>query len=114
MKFSGLSFPRAMNLSIVASLLSGSQMMRLLKDYAKSSRRERRIVLPSTKCIRKAVCYYLVEKHRGDYDAVMRELKGDGGTLGAIYVTRQKVRALYESRAKEIEIENEEISSSPL
>ena len=109
MKYSDLSFPKKLNLSILAPLLSDSQMLVLIKAYSQRSHEERKIILPSKSCLRKCIAYFLIKKHKGDFSAVMEALRDGEKVLakGGHFITN--IKRLCAQRAKEIkrEISNE-------
>lgn len=100
--FAKLCWPKKMNLQLLLKFMPEDVLKTLITDNAYKPRLERRIILPSHKCIRKVLFYYLVEKHDGDYDKVMAEIKGDFRTLKMLDVSRQKVREFYAQRKREI------------
>ena len=107
MKFKDLIFPRALNLHILSEILDEGQMMDLMKKYEGGTRKERRIILPSRKLIRKCIIYYLAIKHKENFDEVLKELKGDLELPKEAGLRRDKIKELYETRKKELELENE-------
>jgi len=101
-----MSWPRGLNLDILFTRLNEKECSALIKTYSDESRGRRRIVLPSRRCIKKVFIHYLVEKHDGDFDQVMEELKGGKDKfLKDLGIRRDKVRQLYEQRKREIQRE---------
>ena len=104
-KLKNLRLPQGLNLAVLESLLPEEKLGKLVYEYAKKSRKERRIILPSTTCLRKCLVWYLVEKHKGDFDAVLDILKGEEKFLGNALLHRGNIKKLYEQRKREIENE---------
>ncbi len=109
MKLKDLHLPKGLNLDFLLNFLSEEELMAVIGDYADKPRKERKIILPSRTCLRKCLAYYLVEKHEGDFDAVMDILRGEEKILGNALLHKGNIKKLYEQRKKEIvkEIENE-------
>jgi len=91
-----------MNLHLLLESMSEADLRQLIVDNAFMPRSQRRIVLPSHKTLRKVMFFYLVQKHEGNYDLVMREIKGNFRTLKMLDVSRQKVREFFNQRKREI------------
>lgn len=102
MKFSDLIFPKAMNLHILSEILGDDQMMNLILQNESEERRDRRIILPSRKLIRKCIIYYLAIKHKENFDEVLKELMGDSELPEEAGLRKDKIIELYQSRKKEI------------
>ena len=102
MKFNDLIFPRAMNLHILSEISDDGQMMALIKKYESGTRETRRIILPSRKLIKKCIIYYLMQKHKENFEEVLKELKGNFKTLEEADLRKDKIIELYEQRKKEI------------
>lgn len=106
-----LNWPRGLNLDVLSEFLSEEELRTLILKNLEKSRLERRIVLPSAKCFKKAVCYYFgcqVEEGKMGWDEVMVKIKGNAKTLKELDITRRKVKLLYQQRKKEItELKNE-------
>lgn len=111
-EFEKLSWPRKMNLDILQKYLTEQQMKQIIVDHCRERRVERRIQLPSIKCMKKVIFYYLVKKCGGNYKLVMEELKGNFKFLKQLGLERCNVRRLFLQRQKEIgrekEIKNEQ------
>lgn len=105
MKYSDLIFPKAMNLHLLSEILDDDQMMKLILENEGKTRKERRIILPSEKLLRKCIIYYLVIKHGENFEKVLEELKGDSESLDEAGLRKDKILELYENRKKEIENE---------
>ncbi|TET67486.1 MAG: hypothetical protein E3J56_12825 [Candidatus Aminicenantes bacterium] len=105
MKFSDLIFPKALNLHILSEILDDGQMMDLIKRCEGGTRKERRIILPSRKLIRKCIIYYLAIKHKENFAEVLKELKGDFESLEEAGLREDKIIELFDQRKKEIKNE---------
>jgi hypothetical protein len=105
MRFNDLIFPKALNLHFLSEILDEDQMMTLIKKYEAGTRKERRIILPSRKLIRKCIIYYLVIKHKGNFEEVLGVLKGDLELPEEAGLRKDKIIELFEQRKKEIENE---------
>lgn len=106
MKYSEIIFPQGLNLHLLSGILDDDQMMKLVLQNENKERTARRIILPSRKLLRKCVIYHYVRRHKGNFDEVMRELKGDFKSQNEALLNRKKIIKLYEQRCKEIEKEN--------
>lgn len=105
MKFSELIFPQALNLHLLSGILDDDQMMNLILKNESKERKARRIILPSRKLLRKCVIYYYAKKHDGDFEEVLKALKGDFESPEEAGLRKDKIIELYETRKKEIENE---------
>lgn len=101
-EFEKLCWPRGLNLHLLSGFLSERELKEIIVNNCRKTRTERRIILPSQKCLKKILCHYLVEKYQENYDKVMPDLKGDFGLLKEIGIDRKQVRQLYRQREKEI------------
>jgi len=104
-EFQKLNFPKGLNLDLLSGFLSELELKEIITDNCRKTRVERRIVLPSLKCLKKVMCHYLVEKHEGNYDLAMADLKDGFRTLKQLGTDRKMVRQLFEQREKEIKRE---------
>lgn len=102
MKLRDLPLPRGLNLDVLRRFLSEGELERLIDEYAHKPHNERRIVLPSKSCLHKCLIYHLVVKHKGDFSAVIEELRGEATVLAndGHYITN--IKRLYETRKREI------------
>jgi hypothetical protein len=105
MKFKDLIFPKAMNLHLLSGTLDDGQMMKLILDNEGKGRKERRIILPSSKLMNKCQIYFLAIKHKENFEEVMRELKGNLDLPEEAGLRKDKIIELYEQRKKEIKNE---------
>lgn len=101
-----LSFPRAMNLHLL-ECLGEEALKQLIIANSRKSRLDRRIVLPSQKCLKKVLFHRLYIKHQGDLDKITIELRNGFKTLKELNISRKKVEMFYKQRQKEILIEQE-------
>jgi len=56
--FKDLSWPKAMNLEILIRILPEEKARLFICELSRLDRKDRRIILPSEKCIRKVLCFY--------------------------------------------------------
>jgi len=103
MRYNDLIFPKAMNLHILSEILDDDQMMALIRKFEGEGRRERRIILPSRKLMRKCIIYFLATKHEGDFEKVLEELKENLESPDEAGLRKDKIIELYETRKREIE-----------
>lgn len=107
MKFGELNFPSGLNLKLLSSVISENKLKNFIKENAGKSRRERRIVLPSHRCISKVIAYYYgkrVEEKEMNWSEVMKILKTAGGLKDLISagLERKEIKRLYKQRCREI------------
>ena len=102
MKFSDLIFPKALNLHLLSEILDDGQMMGLILNNEDKTRKERRIILPSRKLIRKCIIYYLAVKHKENFDEVLKELKGNFKSPEEAGLRKDKIVESYRQRKREI------------
>lgn len=101
-----LSLPKGLNLHILKPILPAEELEFMIKERAGMSRKDRRIVFPSQKCIRKCLIYYLVEKQNGDFKKVMDSLKDKDENLYLKGLHLTNIKRMYFQRKKEILKEN--------
>jgi len=100
-----LNFPRALNLDILSNAISKDKLFTLMMRYADKKRIERRIMLPSSKTIRKVYSHYIYKKIlAGDltWEEFKRDLREDVGTIKALGFSKHNIRKFYNQRQKEI------------
>jgi hypothetical protein len=102
MRYSDLIFPKALNLHLLSKILDDDQTMKLILKNEGKTRKERRIILPSRKLLRKCVIYFYATKYEGDFEKVLKRLKGDFKTLEEADLRKDKIMELFETRKKEI------------
>lgn len=105
MRYSNLIFPKALNLHLLSEILDDDQMMKLILKNESKERKARRIILPSRKLLRKCVIYFYATKHKGNFEEVLKSLKGDFESPEEAGLRKDKIIELYEQRKKEIENE---------
>lgn len=106
-EFKELSWPAGLNLDLIQDLLSEEQLKELIISHCRENRIQRRLVLPSLKCLKKILFHHLVVRYKGDYDKIMLELRDRFRTLSELNVSRQMVKQSFEQREKEIKQERE-------
>lgn len=100
-----MNFPKGLNLDFLLNFLSEEELMVVIKRMASEPRKNRKVILPSQSCIRKCSIYYLVEKHKGDFDAVMEILRGKEKVLAKKGLHIGNIKRLYDQRKREIKNE---------
>lgn len=101
-----LSLPQGLNLRVLKSVVPEEELEFLIKIMSGKSRKERRIIFPSRRCLRKCLIYYLVEKYDGDFSQVMDVLRNEEGVLSEKGLHITNIKRLYAQRKKEIMKEN--------
>ncbi len=102
MRYEDLNFPKALNLAFLLNFLSKEELMVVIGNYANKPRSQRKIILPSRACLRKCIVYYLVEKHKGNFDVVMNILRGEEKVLGDALLHKGNIKKLFNQRKKEL------------
>ena len=107
-EFNKLSWPRGLNLNLIAQVLDEVEFLKFIRDNRFLSRNERRIVLPSASCFRKVYCHYLwsqVKSGKRTWGQTRKNLQREFGGLKNIKLDKDRVKAFYEQREKEIRLE---------
>lgn len=97
------NLPKGLNVEFLLDFISEKKLLQIINECADKRRKERRIILPSRSCLNKCHIYYLVQKFKGDYDAVMDILRGTEKVLASKGLYKGNIRKLYEQRCKEIQ-----------
>jgi len=103
-RYSELKWPAGLNLDILSEVLSEKELRDLLVKYSKEERLKRRIILPSSKTIKKVVLHYLwslIERGETSWKEVKQDFKKDFKTLKAIDISKREVKRLFIQREKE-------------
>jgi hypothetical protein len=107
--FRKLSFPKGLNLGLLASLLDEEQLEKLIIDSAEKSRAERRVVLPSKTCLKKVVAHFIwseILAKKLSWPMVKNELM-KAGSLKALKLSKAEIERLWLQRKKEIKKEKQ-------
>ncbi len=107
-RFKELSFPSAINLHLLLEIVDEEKLMAFLKRHSGNDRLARRIVLPSARCMKKVMAFYLVSKMKSgeiSWEKIKKILQQDYGTLKDANVNRYDLIKLYNQRCKEIKKE---------
>jgi len=105
MKFMGFNWPKGLNLHVLSEFMDEETLKTLIKKYSSKSRRERIIILPSNKLLKKIIFHqYGLKVKRGliSWDFVRKIFENDFGSLNATKITKQEMVRFYEQREKEI------------
>ena len=108
MKFLGFNWPKGLNLHILSEFMDDEALKSLIRKYSLERRRQRIIVLPSNKLLKKIIFYEYglkVEKGLMDWDFVRKIFEKNFGSLNATKITKQEMVRFYEQREKEIKNE---------
>lgn len=108
MKFLGFSWPDGLNLHVLSSFMDEKTLKALIRKYSSKPRRERIIILPSNKLLKKIVFHqYGLKVKRGliSWDFVIKIFENDFGSLNATKITKQEMVRFYEQRKREIKNE---------
>jgi hypothetical protein len=107
--FKKLNFPAGLNLDLLKRVLSEEKLRTLIALSAKKNRVERRIVLPSDRCLRKAIAYYAwteILAGKITWSRLKRELR-ETGSLRSLKLTKTEMHRLWKQREKEIKKEQQ-------
>lgn len=105
MKFLGFSWPDGLNLHVLSEFIDEETLKALIKRYSLKSRKERIIILPSNKLLKKIIFYEYglkVKKGLMDWDFVRKIFEKNFGSLNATKITKQEMVRFYEQRRMEI------------
>ena len=100
-----LNFPKALNLDILSAIIPQGKFLKLLMSYADKKRTERRIVLPSSKTVRKVYSHFVYKKIlSGDltWSDFKKDLREDVGSIKTLGFSKHNVKKFYNQREKEI------------
>jgi len=109
--FEKLNWPTGLNLKLLAPLaqfVPEDVFKRFIVSFARKARKDRRIILPSKRTIKKVYFHYvwgLIKSGTITWDEVKEKFKNDFKTLKAMDVTKFEVERLYDQREKEIKEE---------
>jgi len=104
-KFSELKFPEGLNLSLLSSVLSERKFREFIVAFSSKKRKERRIILPSQKTIKKVFFHYLwskVENGEITWSEIKNSFRKDFETLKKAGISKKEVIKKYEQRRLEI------------
>lgn len=94
-----------MNLNTLLEVLGEDALKEMIIKNLDKNRLQRRIILPSRKCLRKVICHYfgvLADDGILSWEEIMAELRGSFKSLKEIDISRKRVKMLYLQREKEI------------
>lgn len=107
-KFTELNFPKAMNLHLLLGIVDGEKLVEFLIEHSKKERLKRRIVLPSSRCMKKVFAHFLISRIKNGkttWREIKKMLKKEFGTLKRAEVNKFDLIKLYNQREKEIKKE---------
>ena len=103
--FSQLSFPAGLNLDKLASVLPEKKFREFIVEYSMDKRKDRRIILPSHKTIKKIYFHYLwslVKNGQMSWEEIRTDFKRNFVTLKRAGVSKKDIIKFYNQRRKEI------------
>lgn len=110
-EFEKLNWPKGLGLDLLAPLaqyVPKDIFKRFLVGFARAPRRERRIIFPSQRAIKKVFFHYLwtlIKNGETNWDKIKNDFRQDFRTLKSMDITKFEVERLYEQREKEIKNE---------
>jgi hypothetical protein len=106
--FKELNFPKGLNLDLLTTMMDEEKLKKFIVRYSRLPRLARRIVLPSSKTIKKVFFHYiftLIEDNDLTWEEIKNEFVEEFGSLRALNISKTEARNLYLQRQKEIERE---------
>jgi hypothetical protein len=107
--FNDLSWPAGLNLDLLKEVCTDQVIESFILNHSTDTRSKRRIILPSSKCIKKVVIHYFVKKVLEDnmtWKQVMSLIQQQF-TLRDLNLSWPVALRLYQQRQREKEIEEE-------
>lgn len=107
-RFSELSYPSGLGLSIISEYLTDAQMEELIFRYRDVPRKKRRVILPPRVCVRKVYLHFLYKKIIAGlvtWKDLSQELKERFGTLYFARMTLTHLKEAHYRREREIKLE---------
>jgi len=109
--FEKLNWPAGLNLDLLTPLaqyVPEEVFKRFIVGFSREPRKDRRIIFPSQRTIKKIFFHYLwtlVEKKETSWEEIKEKFKNDFKTLKALDITKFEVERLYKQRESEIKNE---------
>lgn len=100
-----LNFPKDLNLDILIQNMPERKMRSILGEYKHSNLQDRRITLPSLKCMKKVLCHYFysrVVNGTMTWDEIKGHIRQMCQTLESVGMTKKQVKKQFFQREKEI------------
>lgn len=113
--YSKLKFPRGLNLNLLQNVLPEKKFREFIVKYSRKDRKSRRIMLPSSKTIKKVYSHYIWGKIKAGettWEKVKKDFQRNFGSLRSINISKENVKRLYLQREKEIEKERKNIEKN--
>jgi len=110
-EFEKLNWPKGLGLNLLAPLaqyVPEDVFKRFIVGFSREPRKDRRIIFPSQRTIKKIFFHYLwtlVEKKETSWEKIKEKFKHDFKTLKALDITKFFVERLYKQRESEIKNE---------
>lgn len=105
MNFNDFNWPRGLNLNLLVPIVPEKMLLAFVLENASNDRKNRRIVLPSQRCIKKVVAHFFgtqVEHGSLRWDDVMLLLKGKHKYLLEAGLTMKEIKRLHRKRCSEV------------
>lgn len=106
--FQQLSFPRGLNLDRLIRMMPEEEVRQFISAYARYPRKQRLIVLPSLKCLKKVLCHFYyrkVENGEMAWNKAKQDLEMIFKSAGNVSFKRSRVKKLFDQREREIQNE---------
>lgn len=106
--FEKLNWPKGLNLELLIPLekfIPEDIFKRFILGFARKERKERRIIFPSQRTIKKIYFHHiwgLIEKGQTTWEEIKEKFKKDFKTLKALDITKFEAERLYKQREREI------------
>jgi len=102
--FTELMWPKGLNLHKLQDFLSEEKIKKIIILNLNNNRKERMIILPSKKCVKKVIAHHLmdqVNQKKLTLEQLMKDLKKQG-FLKELGLDRKQLKRLYKQRCGEI------------
>lgn len=109
--FEKLKWPKGLNLELLAPLekfIPEDIFKKFIVGHARMPRKERRIIFPSQRTIKKIYFHYvwgLIKKGETSWEEIKEKFKKDFKTLKVLDITKFEAERLYKQREREIQNE---------
>lgn len=110
-EFEKLNWPKGLGLNLLtplAEFVPEDVFKRFIVGFSREPRKDRRIIFPSQRTIKKVFFHYLwtlIEKNETTWGEIKEKFKKDFKTLKALDITKFEVERLYKQRESEIKNE---------
>ena len=104
--FKEIKWPKGLNLEILPQVVSEDDLKKLIAANMAETRLNRRIILPSRKCLKKILCWCFwekIESGKASWDDIKNDLRQEFQSLKSVGMSKEHVKKLWTQRCKEIE-----------